>query len=309
MRIRRLSRRGTVSLVLAVAGVVMLGGTALAGHVGNDVTSYTGCLASGKGTITKVMEGDVPNGPCTAGMVEVHLSGGDISKVAVTGALTGGGDNGEVTIGLKPEFTLPGGCDLGRVAEWNGSAWVCGVDDDTTYSAGTGLALSGTTFSVAPDHRVKNTPDCSSGQFATGFDASGNVQCAAPPAALQAFEARQVNFLPGDGVPDDGNRHTFVTLDVPAGTYLVTGKGVLSQGDDDIPSFDTAGGNFGCELGNLPDESTRFFGQDNDPGEYPFAMTGVVTTSGSPITLRCWAGSDYDRIEIRNATLAAARTG
>lgn len=310
MSIRRLSRRELVALVLTVlASVVMLGGTALAGHFGTDVTSYTGCLVPGEGVIIKVKEGDAPNGRCASEMTQVHLSGGDISKITVTGALTGGGDNGEVTIGLRPEFTLPAGCATGRIAEWDGSAWVCGSDDDTTYSAGTGLSLDGTTFSVASDHRVKNTPDCSSGQFATGFDASGTIQCAAPSAALQAFQARQGSFLQGDGVPDNGAHHTYVTLAVPAGTYLVTGKGVLEQADDDVPSFDNAHGNFGCELGNLPDESTRFFGKDNDPDEYPFSLAGVVATSGDPITLRCWADSGHDGIEIRNATLTAVRTG
>lgn len=309
MRIRRLSRRKVVSLALAVmVGVGMLGGTALAGHIGKDVGSYTGCLVPGEGVIIHVKQGDAPKKRCTEGMTEVHLSGGDITKISVTGALTGGGDNGEVTIGLKPEFTLPAGCAVGRVAEWDGSAWVCGIDDDTTYSAGTGLALSGTTFSVASEYRVKNTPDCASGQFATGFDTSGNIQCAAPSASLQAFEARQGNYLQGDGVPDDGDSRTFVTLDVPAGTYLVTGNGVLSQGDDDIGSFVDARG-IGCELGNLPAESTRFFGKDNDPDDYPFALTGVATTSGGPITLRCWAGIDYDKVEVRNSTLTALKIG
>jgi hypothetical protein len=94
-------------------------------------------------------------------------------------------ENGEVTIGLKAEFSLPQNCAAGRVAKWNGSAWVCGVDNDTTYAAGTGLALTPAgpqdldhAFSIHPDYRVKNTPDCSSGQFATGFEDNGTIKCA-----------------------------------------------------------------------------------------------------------------------------------
>jgi hypothetical protein len=55
--------------------------------------------------IIKVKEGNAPKSTCAGGQTQVHLSGGDISKISVTGALTGGGDNGEMTIGLKPEFT------------------------------------------------------------------------------------------------------------------------------------------------------------------------------------------------------------
>jgi len=41
-------------------------------------------------------------------------------------------------------------CGSGQVAKWNGSVWNCAddIDTNTTYSAGTGLDLAGTTFSV-----------------------------------------------------------------------------------------------------------------------------------------------------------------
>ena len=44
------------------------------------------------------------------------------------------------TLGVQP----------GQVLEWNGTNWVPSQDDNTTYSAGTGLQLSGTTFEHAP---------------------------------------------------------------------------------------------------------------------------------------------------------------
>ena len=40
-------------------------------------------------------------------------------------------------------------CANNQVAKWNGTAWVCAADQDTTYSAGAGLNLSGSTFSIA----------------------------------------------------------------------------------------------------------------------------------------------------------------
>ncbi len=44
-------------------------------------------------------------------------------------------------------------CANGELAKWNGSAWVCASDANTTYSNGNGLSLSGTTFSI-------NAPTC-----------------------------------------------------------------------------------------------------------------------------------------------------
>jgi hypothetical protein len=43
-------------------------------------------------------------------------------------------------------------CASGQVAKWDGSQWACATDVDTTYSAGAGLILSGTTFSLDTDH-------------------------------------------------------------------------------------------------------------------------------------------------------------
>lgn len=46
--------------------------------------------------------------------------------------------------------SFPSGCSNGEVAKFNGSSWECAddVDANTTYTAGAGLNLSGTTFSL-----------------------------------------------------------------------------------------------------------------------------------------------------------------
>lgn len=307
MKLRLTRRLVAVSVVSVVA--VAVGATALAGHLADGVKSYTGCLVPNDGVIIKVKEGDAPESACTAGQTQVHLSGGDITKISVTGALTGGGENGEVTIGLKPEFSVPQGCAAGQVAEWSGSAWNCGVDSDTTYTAGTGLDLSsGNEFSIEPAYRVKNTPDCSGGQFATGFDSGGGIVCAAPSAgSIATFQERQANFLAGDGIPDDGQWHTYVTLPVPASTYFVTGKGSLRQLDDDV-GFRPQDA-ISCRLGNLPSEYTGFSGADNLDIAYGFALAGVVATSGEALTLQCSAANDLDLVSVRNATLVALKVG
>src|SRR6056297_1200555 len=43
------------------------------------------------------------------------------------------------------------GASTGQVLEWNGTSWQPATDDDTTYSAGNDLDLSGTTFSLEDD--------------------------------------------------------------------------------------------------------------------------------------------------------------
>jgi hypothetical protein len=57
-------------------------------------------------------------------------------------------------------------------------AVTCETDDNTTYSAGTGLSLSGTTFSVNPSvvqNRVTGT--CATGSSIRAIDSAGGVTC------------------------------------------------------------------------------------------------------------------------------------
>ena len=69
-------------------------------------------------------------------------------------------------------------CASGEVAKYNGSAWNCAPDDDTTYSAGGGMSLSATTFSVNTSviqARVSGT--CSAGSSIRAIGSSGTVTC------------------------------------------------------------------------------------------------------------------------------------
>jgi hypothetical protein len=314
-RFHRWSRRRLVASSLVAVSVAALAGTALAGHVGSGVTSYTGCLVPKDGVIIKVKAGDAPASPCTAGMTQVHLSGGDITKISVTGGLTGGGDNGEVTIGLDPKYGLPQGCDSLQFPMKSSSGWTC-----ADHELGTGLSLSravgsgggSITYGIASQYRVQNTPDCSSGQFATGFADDGTIQCSAPATpSLQPYGATQSEpgFASGAGVPDNGAWHTYAAATVPAGTYLLTGKGVLVQGDDDI-GFRSPDG-IGCRLamGSQPIDRIGFAPKDNEPDDYGFSLTGTVTTSGGEIVLQCQAEDDADQVEVSFARFVALRIG
>src|SRR5262245_281599 len=99
--------------LFAAAALAALGGTALAGHQTSGVKSYTGCLVSNDGVIIKIKEGNAPSSACTGGQVQVHFSGGDITSITAGTGLTGGGENGAVTLAIDPKFTLPQSCASG----------------------------------------------------------------------------------------------------------------------------------------------------------------------------------------------------
>ena len=285
-RMRWIQRRGLV-LAVAAVGVVAIVGTTSAGPAG-AVKTFTGCLSAGDGLIIKVKEGTAPKSACSSGQVLARLSGGDITKISVTGALTlpdgpGTGESGDVTIGLKPEFTLPADCATGRVAKWNGSAWTCGVDNDTTYSAGTGLDLSASNaFSIEPDYRVKNTPDCPSGQFATGFDGDGDIQCAAPatPAGVRAYSSTVgETILAGDTVVTSKN--------LPAGTYLLFASVALlnTDGNANGDGYSVAV----CRIPGYSTNNTELVWPDEEFAEssQSVSLASAIVHAGGPVELRC----------------------
>jgi hypothetical protein len=150
---------------VAVAAVLLVGAAiAIAAYPQDSVTVYTGCLNTGGtgGQIGSVAVGSNPTKPCGPNSVLIHLSGGTVTKVAAGTGLTGGGDNGYVTVGIDPKFQLPQtGCSSGQFVASDGSGgWSC--QSQQTYS-GSDFALS--------------NQSCDTGQFLTGIDASGKKQC------------------------------------------------------------------------------------------------------------------------------------
>lgn len=313
-------RRRVLMLAIAAIGIAAVSGTALAGHQTTGVKSYTGCLPPGDGPIIKIKEGNSPRSACTGGAFEVHFSGGDITKISVSGGLElgpSGGDNGHVEINLKPGFSLPQGCADGRVAEWDSgtSRWICGVDDDTTYSASTGLDLSaGNAFSIEPAYRLPGKSCTTAGQFAKGFENDGDIQCAAPASAgVEAWQATAgVTFLPkGEGVD-------LVTLSLPTGTYLMTAKATVgdwsggARGDEEFTIT--------CQLrdgafADLPVEGSTVDGAeestDNVGPAGPAVVHGLVTlASAGTVRFTCTArGGDDESDEAGDVTMTAIRVG
>jgi hypothetical protein len=314
-------RRRVLAVAVAALGVVAISGTALAGHQTSGVKSYTGCLVSGDGVMIKIKEGNSPRSACTGGQVEAHFSGGDITKISVGSGLTtvpADGANGEVRILLDASHTLPQGCDDGEVAKWETSVvpdrWICRDDNDTTYTAGTGLDLSQAgAFEIQPDYRVKNTPDCSSGQFATGFNDDGGIQCQAPGSsgveAWQKLGAQVVPLPKGQGVD-------LVIMPLPPGTYLVTGVATLRDGGGDFRDEEVS---VRCSLRNgafavLPvPESQVDIGEElglDGPAGNATVHGAVTLASADSVRFTCLStDGDSDPDQALSSTLTAIKVG
>jgi hypothetical protein len=72
-------------------------------------------------------------------------SGGDITGVMAGAGLIGGAVSGDAAVSLSSVGAAPG-----ETLKWTGAAFDWQPDNNTTYMAGQGLQLSGTTFSLAP---------------------------------------------------------------------------------------------------------------------------------------------------------------
>jgi hypothetical protein len=278
-----------VGLALVVAG--SLAGSALAaGALTISVPTVTGCLANKDATLIKVKLGDSPASPCSAGQTIVHLSGGDITSITVGDGLTGGGTNGDVTIGIDSKFTLPQGCVAGDIVEKTSTGWTCGTDSDTTYTAGTGLRLSADhEFSVDPDHVVINGETCGAGRYVSGIASDGHVTCASLPSAgtVKAYETHLTSHFNLAGT------QTVLTLNLPAGTYLLSAAVQMENMDNDSGSVGE------CSIPGSGNGSTIFDTVANES----VALQSVST--GGTVNLVC-AETSAD-IDVDQASLAAIR--
>lgn len=310
-RRRRLARWATS---IAIGAALISSGTAVGGHLASSVKSYTGCLTVAGGTLTLVKEGTSPQRPCPSGTVPAHFSAGDITAITAGTGLTGGAENGAATIALGSTYRLPQGCIAGQIAAWSGSGWSCADDSNTTYTAGTGIDITGTQIAVEPGFRLPvgaSTGDsiartstgtwvpeqyaragetCASGQFVTGTSSIGGVSCAAPPAATlpHAYVANGGSFILGGTA-------TVLTLQVPAGTYLVRASVALTNMDEDTRSFAS------CSIPGYTSGSVAV-GWGLSSG---MSLSMASTSSGGTISLTCT--EDVADVNIENSTLEAIR--
>ena len=188
--VRRRAMAIAILAMLALLILVVVPATAL-----DATTSYTGCLKA-TGSLVNIAVGDTPLKSCGPSPV-VHFSGGDMTSVATpaTGGLTGGVTLGDATLSLQDSFKLPQACSTGQVTKWNGTTWGCGNDNDTTYSAGSGLTLSGTTFTADTSVvQARVTGACSNGDAIREVNGDGTVACQSPTQA-QAPNLQRIALL------------------------------------------------------------------------------------------------------------------
>jgi hypothetical protein len=129
-----LSRRVRVITLAVVALAAAGAGATLAAFPDTDVSTFTGCLNSG-GQISDFTTGLSPLKACSPTQQTIHLGGGDITKVAAGTGLTGGGDNGAVSVGVDPGYQLPQGCAEGQTPKQSGGSWTCSSPDPTVWTA------------------------------------------------------------------------------------------------------------------------------------------------------------------------------
>jgi hypothetical protein len=294
-------RKKRIAMLVGGAAIALAlsAGTAFAVFPNDSVTHYTGCLntnASPGGTFSNVAVGETPAKACGSGQVLVHLSGGDITAVqtASGSGLTGGKDNGAASLALDST-----GCSSGGVLKWNGTIWACGSDNTTSYSAGTGLDLTGTTFSVKSGYQLPQS--CNSGEIPKS-DGNGGWSC----------QSDATGSLPGvwtgsnQNVVDISDRSSgvdIVSVSLPAGSYLLIAKGTMQD--------TTADESDGCDLvgpGQTIDHSDWF--QEANSGPLPFSLTGVVRLSSpGTVTLHCGTGAQLSFQGVADARLVAEQIG
>jgi hypothetical protein len=145
-------------------------GTQWALATDNDTTYSAGAGLSLSGTTFSVATGGITTAMLADGAVTdpkiVSVSWSKITGapnfltgVVAQNPLTGAGTSSD-------PLRLINGTSAGQILKWNGTQWALANDNDTTYSAGAGLSLSGTTFSIA------------SGGVTTGMLADGAVTSA-----------------------------------------------------------------------------------------------------------------------------------
>jgi hypothetical protein len=130
------------------------------GVIGNEVTGATsggGLSRSGSGTASAPYTLGIASGGVTGThLADNAVTAAKISDSAVTsakiadGAITNADINASAAIALSKIALPAASSNNGKVLKSNGTAWVAGddsnTDTNTTYTAGSGLTLSGTAF-------------------------------------------------------------------------------------------------------------------------------------------------------------------
>lgn len=119
---------------------------------GNNYTNLAGTgLSFSSGTLASVLGNTIDSAEIVDGAIATLdiATGAITSGLILDGTITSGDiADGTISLGKLGQ----NGCSASQIIKWDGTAWVCATDIDTdtntTYTAGSGLSLVGTTFSL-----------------------------------------------------------------------------------------------------------------------------------------------------------------
>ncbi|HEV8359455.1 MAG TPA: hypothetical protein VGR28_03265 [Candidatus Thermoplasmatota archaeon] len=157
---------GTVTSIAAGSGL----------NGGPITTTGTLSIATGGVTSAMIADGAIQQG-------DLAFTPGDITAVTAGTGLSGGGNSGEAILNVdfgSVQARVGATCVQGssiRAIISNGDV-VCEADDDTLFTAGAGLALNGTQFSVnTASVQSRVTGSCAAGQYVRVIAEDGSVTC------------------------------------------------------------------------------------------------------------------------------------
>lgn len=119
---------------------------------------------------------------CTLGSsIRVINQDGSVVCDAPAEAIAGTGlERSGNKLDIRKSYQIPQDCTDGYIPQWNDGyeRWECGPDDDTTYAAGFGLELQGTTFGVVTDTVQARVGElCGMGYAIREVTTEGGVVC------------------------------------------------------------------------------------------------------------------------------------